>query len=78
VDGLHAQPCWHSVRVLRLPLDYKDGQATPPGGTFTQVSAGSEHTCGLRTNGYWTCWGNNGYGQLNGYRVTLPLALRAY
>ena len=25
------------------------GKASPPGGTFTQVSAGRYHTCGLRT-----------------------------
>ncbi len=24
------------------------------------------------------CWGDNNYGQLNGYRVTLPLVSRAY
>jgi hypothetical protein len=39
------------------------GQATPPSGSFTQVSAGGFHTCGLRTNGTMTCWGANGFGQ---------------
>jgi alpha-tubulin suppressor-like RCC1 family protein len=56
----------------------EDGQAAPPPGAFTQVSAGATHTCGLRTNSYWTCWGSNEYGQLNGYRITLPLLPRAY
>ncbi|PYP95483.1 MAG: hypothetical protein DMD34_06665, partial [Gemmatimonadetes bacterium] len=27
------------------------GQATPPAGTFAQVSAGGSHTCGLKTDG---------------------------
>jgi len=40
------------------------------------LSAGDLHTCALRTNGCWTCWGSNNNGQLNGYRVTLPLAVR--
>jgi hypothetical protein len=39
------------------------GQATPPGGTFSQVSAGGDHTCGVRTDGTLACWGWNYYGQ---------------
>src|SRR3990172_7697131 len=39
------------------------GQASPPGGTFTQVSAGYyEYTCAVRTDGTLACWGWNGYG----------------
>ncbi len=33
------------------------GQATPPAGTFSQVSAGGYHTCGLKTDGTLACWG---------------------
>ena len=45
---------------------YNDsGRATPPAGvTFTQVSAGNLHTCGMRTDGTADCWGNDGDGQL--------------
>ena len=39
------------------------GQSTPPSGTFTEVSAGVFHTCGVKTNGTVACWGNNGDGQ---------------
>ena len=39
------------------------GQANPPAGTFTAVSAGGSHTCGVRTNGTLACWGRNGSGQ---------------
>src|SRR5205085_10727557 len=39
------------------------GQATPPAGTFTQVSAGYIHTCGVNTDGTVACWGYNGSGQ---------------
>jgi len=33
------------------------------GYTFTQVSAGNAHTCGVRTTGSVRCWGYNYYGQ---------------
>jgi hypothetical protein len=39
------------------------GQATPPDGAFSQVSAGFYHTCGVRTDGTLACWGYNLHGQ---------------
>ena len=30
----------------------------------TQVSAGGDHSCGIRPNGRGYCWGANGVGQL--------------
>ena len=32
-------------------------------GQFSTITAGWDHTCGLRTDGTITCWGNNNYGQ---------------
>ena len=32
-------------------------------GVFTQVSAGTNHTCALRPDGTIHCWGNNSHGQ---------------
>jgi hypothetical protein len=40
-----------------------DGQATPPAGTFTQVSSGGTHACALETDGSLACWGSNEAGQ---------------
>ena len=36
-----------------------------PGGglTYTQVSAGGQHTCGLVSDGSVQCWGNPSNGQ---------------
>ena len=31
----------------------------PPGGEFISVSAGDDHTCGVRTDGSVACWGSN-------------------
>ena len=36
---------------------------TPPDNTFTAISAGPDHTCGLRTDGTAQCWGSNGNGE---------------
>ena len=43
--------------------NYNYGQSIPPTGSFTQVNAGSSHTCGIRTNGATACWGWNQFGQ---------------
>ncbi len=48
-------------RPLREKNDF--GQATPPSGTFTQISAGSLHTCGVKTDGTLACWGKNDSGE---------------
>jgi alpha-tubulin suppressor-like RCC1 family protein len=36
----------------------------PTAPVFTQLTAGSAHTCGLTSDGSAWCWGNNFYGQL--------------
>ena len=42
-----------------------DGQADPPSGKFTAVSAGWAHSCGIRENRTVECWGNDWAGQLD-------------
>ncbi|MYE76931.1 MAG: hypothetical protein F4232_11095, partial [Acidimicrobiaceae bacterium] len=37
--------------------------ADAPEGTFTAVTTGKWHSCGLRTDATITCWGWNAYGQ---------------
>ena len=36
----------------------------PPGNTFTAITAGSGHSCGLRADDTIECWGWNEYGQV--------------
>ena len=38
-------------------------QTDVPSGTFTSVSAGRNHSCGVRTDGTIACWGLNNFGQ---------------
>ena len=51
-DG--AVACWGSDSY---------GQATPPSGTFQQVSTGEVHTCGILTDGAVVCWGRGYSGE---------------
>ena len=39
------------------------GQADVPTGSFTQVSAGAWHSCGLLESGEAECWGDDRYEQ---------------
>src|SRR4030095_15816824 len=40
------------------------GEASPPAGAFSQLSAGHLHTCGVKSNGQVWCWGENADGQI--------------
>ena len=46
--------CWHPWGSVGSP---------PATETFSQISAGTRHVCGLRTDGTIACWGDNFYGQ---------------
>ena len=41
-----------------------DTSALPEGVTFTQLSAGEQHTCAIASNGSAWCWGNRTLGRL--------------
>ena len=43
------------------PVEVRAGESP---GTFTQVSAGRAHSCGIATDGKVYCWGSNTFGQL--------------
>ena len=51
-----------SLLMLAIISDYW-GRATPPAGSFESVSAGGEHTCGVRSDGSVACWGADYLGQ---------------
>ena len=74
--------CWGMNSAGQLgsgaQANWKSGSKTPvavAGGlTFTAVSAGSDHSCGVTTTGAAYCWGSNYSGQLGnlviGYSTT--------
>ena len=60
----------------------RQGSATVMGDmewSFSQITAGDEHTCALTTTGQAYCWGANGYGQLGNNSTTdsrIPVAVQ--
>ena len=61
--------CWgRNTRIERNPEteefeEVYNGQTDAPTGSFSAVSAGGSHTCGLRESGAIECWGSNYFGQ---------------
>ncbi len=51
---------WLASSSLTLTTPQPAGESA---GRYSAVSAGGDHSCGLRTNGTITCWGNNDEGQ---------------
>ena len=47
----------HACSTSPLPVDSR-------GSSFAAVSAGTNHTCVITTDGTWYCWGGNERGQL--------------
>ena len=41
------------------------GQTNAPDGRFVAVSAGLQHTCGIRESGELACWGHNWFSETN-------------
>jgi alpha-tubulin suppressor-like RCC1 family protein len=80
VTASGAAYCWGAELSGRLGDDDStshSGVAVTPvavlgGHSFSQVSAGTAHTCGLTTDGALYCWGNNAWGQL-GIGAKTPL-----
>ena len=60
-DG--AVECWGDVRELLEGVEPLAADVAFPGGTFSSVSVGAAHVCGLRPGGEAACWGTNWFGQ---------------
>ena len=68
--------CWGNNEVFQNTAIYEEedgtltgegewvytGQATPPEGSYTAVSAGGWYTCAIRESGEIACWGSNQFG----------------
>ncbi len=56
-----------SLLLTALALSLSAGtRAESAGSAFETISAGAEHTCGIRTDGEIACWGDDLLGQLDG------------
>lgn len=58
--------CWGDNDYGQLgdgTLDYRAWPAQVPG-SWAEIGAGADHTCGRRTDGSTWCWGSNRGGQL--------------
>jgi alpha-tubulin suppressor-like RCC1 family protein len=70
LDGSGQAYCWGNNSNGQLGNGTTTATRVPtavsqPGGvTFTQIGAGSVHTCALDTGGQAWCWGRNQYGQI--------------
>jgi alpha-tubulin suppressor-like RCC1 family protein len=73
--------CWGDNYYVQLgnntnTISYVPSQVFGPDATvnssltFSQISSGANHTCGLTTGGAAFCWGNNGSGQLGNNSTT--------
>lgn len=60
--------CWGSNRHGQLGLGDKTDQLLPvrvaPDQQWNIISAGTDHSCGISTEGRLYCWGSNSYGKL--------------
>lgn len=62
--------CWGDNAVGQLGLGVADTMArrlpalVSGGLTFVQLALSAEHSCGIATDGFAYCWGNNEFGQL--------------
>jgi len=75
LTGAGAAWCWgyngegelgdNSITDRHTPVAVQQG-----GVTFTSISAGNDHACGLTSVGATWCWGWNGYGQLGDNTIT--------
>ena len=51
---------WLASSPLTLTAPQTAAQSTS---TYSAITAGGAHSCGLRTDGTITCWGDNRHGQ---------------
>jgi alpha-tubulin suppressor-like RCC1 family protein len=61
--------CWGANDSGQLGNGYTTNSPVPvaplaPNGSFIQISAGTHHTCAVRSDRSLWCWGNNEFGQL--------------
>lgn len=78
LDGAGAAWCWGNGGNGRLGDGFSTFSRVTPnavagGFTFTRISAGAAHTCGVRTDGVVLCWGNNANGRLGDGTTTQRL-----
>ena len=48
-----------------LVVEIEDVEPPPPTVTYTDMSGGAKHVCGIATDGSIMCWGDDSYGQVS-------------
>ncbi|MFZ4404359.1 MAG: hypothetical protein ACOYOK_09690 [Pseudobdellovibrionaceae bacterium] len=75
-DGVDAGKvqCWGDNSKGQLGLNSTTNSTLPTtindSSTYTEISAGLNHTCGITAGGVLKCWGDNTYGQLGDTSTT--------
>jgi len=71
-----AMMCWGSNNLGQVGIGMATGAPSPMSiaGSWSAVTAGAQHTCGIHADKTLACWGDNLYGELGSSAHRLELS----